>query len=388
MTLDQLLPPAKGPTRHQQGLTRHEDPAHPHSPTGPASAYPPQFPGTTPAAFTRLNASTAKNSGVSPAKYASLLGMAPQHLTDDRYRMPASTSIRIWELMTLQAPWHEVALRMAEESTLGSLGVWDHLVTQAPTPLEGLYDAARYVATVADAGTETLHIEETEQHVTISHVNAADLTDDVASAVRAYALGLIRQRVSESARRSIIPTKVALAARAPQTHQTLIHLYGTRAIDFASPVNSITFKASDLTTPLPHAAPGLSDLLRRHAEQSLADAIPLHDWLAHFRTTLRGAPDAEIPTVRVVAQQMSLSTRTLQRRLEEHETTWSEELQALRRERALRLLTTTDMTLDSVARRTGYSDPGGLRRAVRRWTGQPLAAVRSHDNTDPAGTPR
>ncbi|MFI8966141.1 AraC family transcriptional regulator ligand-binding domain-containing protein [Streptomyces sp. NPDC053493] len=326
-----------------------------------------------------MNIAAARRIGVTPAKYADLLGTAPALLAGDRYRTPASTNIRLWELMILQAPWHEAALRMAQESALGSFGLWDYLATQAATPLEGLRDAARYLAALGDSGTETLHIEETERHVTISHVNAADLSDEVASAIRAYALGLFLQRVRETARRAITPTRVTLASRVPRTHQALVELYGTRAIDFTSPVNSLTFKAADLTTPQPHA-PGLSALLRRHADQTLSDAIPLHTWLDIFRTALRATPDTEIPTLRATAQRMSLSTRTLQRRLGEHHTTWSDELQAMRSERALRLLTSTDMTLGSVARHAGYADPGGLRRAVQRWTGQPVAALRAHSD--------
>ncbi|WP_406448132.1 AraC family transcriptional regulator ligand-binding domain-containing protein [Streptomyces sp. NBC_00876] len=379
MTLDRIPQPAKVRARHQQGLTRQTGLRHHREPGRPDTTDIPQLPGTTATAFTRLNASAATRLGVSPDKYAHLVGMAPQHLAGDRYRTPSSTNVRIWELMTLRAPWHEVSLHMAHQSTLGTLGLWDYLLTQAATPLEGLRDAARFVATVADAGTEALRIEENEQHITLSHINAADLTDEVASAIRAYSLSLFRPRISESTRRAITPTKVALAARAPRTHDSLIQLYGTRAIDFAGPVNSITFKTADLTAPQPHA-PGLSGLLRRHAEQLLAEAIPLRDWLDIFRADLRAARNEEIPTLQSAARQMSLSTRTLQRRLEEHQTTWSQELQALRREQTLRLLSSTDLSLSSIAERVGYADTGGVRRAVQRWTGQPVAAARAHND--------
>lgn len=86
-----------------------------------------------------------------------------------------------------------------------------------------------------------------------------------------------------------------------------------------------------------------------------------------------------MPTLKDASRQMSLSTRTLQRRLEEHQTTWSQELQALRREHTLRLLSITGLSLSSIADRVGYADTGGLRRAVQRWTGQPVSAVRDHD---------
>ncbi|MFF1344238.1 AraC family transcriptional regulator ligand-binding domain-containing protein [Streptomyces sp. NPDC058290] len=359
-------------------MARHDGWHHSHDSALPDPTDLPTHPGTTPASLTRLNAAAATRLGVNPAAYAHLLGLAPEHLDDDRYRIPASTSVRIWELMTLQAPWPHVSLYMAQVSTLGTFGLWDYLLTQAATPLEGVRDAADFLATAADASTETLRIQVDEQHVTISHVNAADLTDDVASAIRGYSLSLFRQRMCESTRRDIIPVKVALAARAPRNHQPLMEMYGTRAVDFASPVNAITFKAADLTAPQPHAS-GLSAHLRRHARLMLTEAIPLHDWLDVFRTALRTAPDPEDLTLRAMAQRLSVSTRTLQRRLEEHHTSWSDELQALRRDNVLRLLTTTDMTLDAIARRTGYADTGGLRRAVHRWTGQPVSAVRASD---------
>ncbi|GAA2775888.1 helix-turn-helix domain-containing protein [Streptomyces showdoensis] len=126
----------------------------------------------------------------------------------------------------------------------------------------------------------------------------------------------------------------------------------------------------------------MSALLRRHADRTPAEAVPLHTWLDTFRTVLRATPDAEVPTLRATAQRLPLSTRTLQRRLGEHRTTWPDELQTVRSERALRLLTSTDMTLGSVARHAGYAGPGGLHRAVRRWTGQPVAAFRAHSDDD------
>lgn len=386
MTLDRTVRPAKDSARHEQGFTRQRHPRH-HQSECPEATDLPQLAGTTAASFTRVNATAATRLGVSPAAYADLVGMAPRHLADDRYRTPASTNVRIWELMTLQAPWHEVSLHMAHQSPLGSLGLWDYLLTQAPTPLEGLRDAARFVATVADAGTEALRIEEDERHITLSHINAADLTDEIASAIRAYSLSLFRPRISASTRRTITPVRVVLAARAPRTHKSLVRLYGTPAIDFAGPVNSITFKTADLTTPQPHA-PGLSALLRRNAEQLLHQAIPLRDWLDLFRATLRATPDSGIPTLTSTARRMSLSTRTLQRRLDEHQTTWSRELQALRREHTLRLLTSTELSLPAIAERVGYADTSALRRAVQRWTGQPLAAVRAHGDADrPTGPP-
>ncbi|MFE6906396.1 AraC family transcriptional regulator [Streptomyces erythrochromogenes] len=333
-------------------------------------------PGTTSSALTRLNVTAARLLGIPPTGYAHLLGMAPEHLNDDLYRPPALTSIRIAELATVHAPWTEVAVLLARQSDVGSLGVWDYLITSAPTPLEGIRDAAAYLATVVDTSTDDLRITEDGSRVTLSHLNRGDLAHEAACAVRACALGVYLRRLREAAQRPLVPLHVALATDAPRRYDALIELYGTRAIEFGAPVSSITFRSADLTAPTPHAQPGLSAVLRRHADQSLAAAVPLRDWLDLFRSALVSVQDEGGPALSTVARRMAVSPRTLQRRLDEHGTTWSAEVEAVRRDHVARLLHTTALSVDAVAARSGYADARALRRAVRRWYGTTPAALR------------
>ncbi|MGW7006409.1 AraC family transcriptional regulator ligand-binding domain-containing protein [Streptomyces sp. NPDC054933] len=332
--------------------------------------------GTTSSAITRLTVDGATQLGIASAKYAHLLGLAPEHLHEDRYRTPATSAIQIWELLTANAPWPEVALLLAQRSHLGALGLWDYLITSAPTLLDGIRDASTYLGTMADAGTEAIEVVENGRQVTISHVNLADTSYEVACALRAYALGLYQRRLSEAARRRLVPVHVSLAADTPRCHGPLVELYGTRAIDFEAPISSITFLACDLRSPAPYAQPGLSAVLRRQAEQTLAAAIPLHSWLDAFRAAVRAAHDDDSLTLSLVAQRMALSPRTLQRRLDEHGTNWRDRAETVRREHITHLLRSTDLSIESIAARTGYADACALRRAVQRWYGDTPGALR------------
>ncbi|MFJ8436951.1 AraC family transcriptional regulator ligand-binding domain-containing protein [Kitasatospora sp. NPDC094019] len=333
--------------------------------------------GTTSSALTRLNVNAARVLGVPVNGYAHLLGLAPEHLNDDLCRAPTLTSVRIAELMTEHTSWPEVALLMTQQSPIGGLGIWDYLITCAPSPLEGIRDAATYLGAILDVTTDSIQVREHGQHVSVTHTNGADLAFEAACAVRACALGLFQARLSHAAQRHLVPVHVALATEVPRNHDALIELYGTRAIDFGEPVSSITFRAADLKAPSPHAPPGLSTVLRRHAEQTLADSVPLHSWLDLFRTALASAYDAGRPTLSAVAQRLSISTRTLQRRLEEHGATWSGEVEAARRARVTGLLRDTDLGLGAIASRTGYADARALRRAVHRWYGRTPSALRA-----------
>ncbi|EFF88786.1 hypothetical protein SSTG_05793 [Streptomyces sp. e14] len=59
------------------------------------------------------------------------------------------------------------------------------------------------------------------------------------------------------------------------------------------------------------------------AERQLTTATPLYDWLHLFRRTLSVAHTQGTSTLAAVAQRMTISARTLQRRLEDHGTTWN-----------------------------------------------------------------
>lgn len=76
----------------------------------------------------------------------------------------------------------------------------------------------------------------------------------------------------------------------------------------------------------------------------------------------------------LVAEQLGLHERTLQRRLAEEGTSYAEVVDGVRRGVCERLLRDTDMTLGHLARELGYAEQGALTRACRRWYGAaPLA---------------
>ncbi|WP_411156439.1 helix-turn-helix domain-containing protein [Nocardia cyriacigeorgica] len=73
----------------------------------------------------------------------------------------------------------------------------------------------------------------------------------------------------------------------------------------------------------------------------------------------------------------------LQRRLAEQGTTWRAEVQAARRDRAIKLLRDTDLPLGTVAARLGYSDTRTLRRSVNHWLDATPATLRYRPVEEP-----
>lgn len=83
-----------------------------------------------------------------------------------------------------------------------------------------------------------------------------------------------------------------------------------------------------------------------------------------------------IPSIARLAVSAGLSRRTLQRQLAAEGTSFSDLLEEVRRQMALRHLEGERGSLDDVAAKLGYARQSTLTRAVRRWTGQTPSSVR------------
>jgi AraC-like DNA-binding protein len=82
-------------------------------------------------------------------------------------------------------------------------------------------------------------------------------------------------------------------------------------------------------------------------------------------------------TMTSIAEQLGLQERTLRRRLAAENTSYGAIVDDVRRKLAIEYLQTTRMSVDDVAWKVGFSDSANLRRAVRRWTGKTITAVRA-----------
>jgi AraC-like DNA-binding protein len=96
----------------------------------------------------------------------------------------------------------------------------------------------------------------------------------------------------------------------------------------------------------------------------------------HVRRALAGSLGTTAAAIGHVARLVAMHPRTLQRRLAAESTSFEEILEDVRREFALRYITTTDLPLGQVAAMAGFADQSGLSHAVRRWRGASPSEVR------------
>jgi AraC-like DNA-binding protein len=95
-----------------------------------------------------------------------------------------------------------------------------------------------------------------------------------------------------------------------------------------------------------------------------------------------------IPTITAVARQLSLSRRTLARRLTEQGTSFRALTEKRRRKRSLELISDASLDISQIAERLGYTEPSNFGRAFRRWFNETPHAYRESwtRNEDPPHT--
>jgi AraC-like DNA-binding protein len=122
-----------------------------------------------------------------------------------------------------------------------------------------------------------------------------------------------------------------------------------------------------LDAPLPRASREIHDYLQSQLAHRISLLTQTGDLVARLRFLLSGQAELSADCLVEASRGLGLSPRTLQRKLNELGTSFSDELEKSRRERAYRWVLETELPLRTIAKRIGFSDPACFSRAFRRW---------------------
>jgi len=92
---------------------------------------------------------------------------------------------------------------------------------------------------------------------------------------------------------------------------------------------------------------------------------------------LLSAP-GQFSSMAAIAAQLGLQERTFRRRLAAENASYGAIVDDVRRKLTIEYLQTTQMSVDDVAWKVGFSDSANLRRAIRRWTNKTVNEIRAN----------
>lgn len=328
--------------------------------------------GTVAAHLARHLRAMALRYGIKPQVMDVLPGMAPEVLADDLVRVPITSVWRISEMMMMCSEAAGVEAGAAAAS--GTLHSWDYLFGTGDSLADGFRAAARLSPAITDP-TAAFEVVEEGRLLTVRYRGVE--AKPSLPILHEFVMALIHRRVQDVTKTEATPVRVAFAQhRPPRSHRYLVNAFGTSSIEFDADATEITFLDPEAGGRPARRDPNMDQILTRYTETMIASAKMPMDWHTEFRLMVADALARDEVSLDSVAAKLLMSTRTLQRRLEERDTNWRDEVEAVRQEQALALLADTELTIGSIAARVGYADARTLRKAFVRWTGQTPDAYR------------
>ena len=262
----------------------------------------------------------------------------------------------------------ELASRQGIE-VLGSVGA---AARSAPTVAAALSTIARYLRAYSPAiEAEVVVTGDTARFQLRRLIEGSMLAFPHASETGAgLSLGVLRHLIGPGWK----PRRVELAHR-PVCPMPEYQAYFGCPVGFLKPTTAFDFEAAVLAQPVStdhetHEA--MVSYLQSIAPFTPQGVEPVVDALVR-RLLPSGAAE-----LAVVADELGLHPRTLQRRLEEEHVTFAEVVQTVRRRTAEQYLRDSDMSLRHLASELGYLEQSTFTRACHRWFGMsPMAYRRS-----------
>jgi AraC-like DNA-binding protein len=289
-------------------------------------------------------------------------GIDPAALEAPDARLPTEKISRLWELAAERSGNPAIGLAQHHVVRPASFDVVGYTMMSC-ADLRGAFERLiRYLLILSDAFTMTMSEERAGYRMTfVLFGGDRPVPRQRIDFILATLIGFCRWISG----RDVHPLAIELPYPAPADLAPYRAAFRC-PVSFDAPISSLLFSQSDMTAPLPTSNPKLAELHERYAGEYLRQ-------FDHAKTThrareviIRRLPDGE-PRRNEVADELHMSERTLQRRLEEEATSFLQLLDNTRRELAQQYLGRLHMSLAQAAYLLGFSDQASFFRACKRW---------------------
>ena len=176
---------------------------------------------------------------------------------------------------------------------------------------------------------------------------------------------------------NLVPQHFSIAHHRSEGTSEMARFVGTK-VEFGADTDEFALNADARELPLIHADSYLNDLLLKYCEAALADR---KGDMSQLRTRVENAISSLLPHGRVlvedVARSLGMSERTLARKLSDEGLNFTEILQQLRRDLAVRYLDDRKLHVSKIAWLLGFQEVSAFTHAFKRWTGKTPSKMRT-----------
>ncbi|MBR9909507.1 MAG: AraC family transcriptional regulator [Gammaproteobacteria bacterium] len=319
----------------------------------------------------------AQHLGLNPQPLLNQVGLSMAMVGQKDGRIPAESVIALLENSAAASGCPVFGLRMAESRQLSDFGAVSLLLLHQQTLRDALRMTMNYRHLLNEA--LVMYIEDAGKLVLIREELVTGTTQPARQATE-FAIGVLFRLCRALLGTHWHPSSVNFTHNAPpdlQLHRRMFHCN----IKFDAEFNGIVCPAADLDYPNPNADPAMA----KYAEDFVA-SLPGSNRQS-FAQEVRQAIYLLLPmgraSIEQIAQALGVNARTLQRRLEESDITFSDLINDVRRNLAVRYMANPNYSLAAIADMLGYSVASSFTRwftsqfgaAPARWRAEHCKSV-------------
>lgn len=157
----------------------------------------------------------------------------------------------------------------------------------------------------------------------------------------------------------------------PRTNLRVIQRHFACDVVCGASRNAIVFRAADATAPFITRNAELLDLLAPQFEEQLKQFKAEDTFVELVRRAIQDRLTGHRPSIDVIAQTLHMSSRTIQRRLQDAGYSFQRVLDEARHQMACYYLSNSVLELNEAAYLLGFEDPNSFGRSFRSWEGVP-----------------
>ncbi|OTG64195.1 AraC family transcriptional regulator [Acinetobacter silvestris] len=293
---------------------------------------------------------------INPYPLLASVGLSQNQLTDTKQRISVNKAITLLEKSAQISGCETFGLHMAEQRKLSDFGEISLLLSYQHTLRDALQTLVRYRNLLNNS--LAIYIEEVGHTVIIREevITTASLYSRQATEL---ALGIMHRFCAALLSQKWRPLSIHFTHSAP--HDLSVHrrIFGC-PLEFGSEFNGIVCTAAELDTANPQANTAMADHAQRYLD------ILQNDNESSIIFDIRKSIYLLLPmgraTIDQVAQMHGINVRTLQRRLEASQTSFSDLINDVRRNLVFRYLKNLNYSLGQVSDILGYSTPSSFTR--------------------------
>ncbi|MCH8618689.1 AraC family transcriptional regulator [Undibacterium sp. TS12] len=300
-------------------------------------------------------------------------GMAENMLTAVPDTIAATDYLRLLDAGAELCQDAQFGLHVGERIKLGAYNVYGMILMSCRDFAQAFQQTMRYEGLAHDLGRSELRVEgDIAEYQWHNHFPQASrhLVDSVFAGIRVFG--------NWFAGATLPHAPVYFMHAAPAELSEYHRIFGPE-VHFDAPINCARFPTALLSWQVPNADVSMYPVLQQHAEQMLLQKQRAHsdgNIVVQVRAAISNALAQDRARLPLIAQDLLLSQRTLQRKLSDIGISFQQILDQTRKELAQDYLRQADLNLADIAFLLGYREQSAFNHAFKDWTGLSPGAYR------------